>query len=582
VAKAGRTPTNKKITFMRNLTYNFLLAFFLCTFVSLFMLARFGYPLIGIDDANIYFVYAKNLANGHGFVYNVGGERVEGFTSFLWTLLSALAFRLSAYPEAILLAINIALLSVGITVALRYLQNDFLDRHRSQQKTLIYSAAFLILLLTSPRYIVWNTITLMENALWSTLLLVTTIFVIKDHPSPGAMNLGLIPLLILLVLTRPESVLWGAVFIGIFFLREASEKGATSALKNVAPSLLTFVLTIGLLRLLQFLYFGYLLPNTFYAKVSPSFTYNLAQGVIYLSKYIISDPIVLLSVIAIVLSGVDTTFRMFSKRIPTDGSFFLSIVAVTGLLAPVITGGDHFGSFRLYQNIYPIEVLCLLYFADRILPRFLESIRRSSLPQWTKRAFRFSSALMLLVVFLPFQLYMWNSIKSEIDIEFNVADYGRKNGAFIQQLFSSLPRLPSLGVVTSGGIKYSYDGEVVDLMGLNNTIMAHNRGDRKGIKNHAAFDIDTFYQLQPDIVWPLTVLEKDWQYSELGIKESWENREGFKGLFDQPQFLELYSYAKVKSKTGNRYALIGWFKKDFLKQLGTNPDFQVEKYTYMP
>jgi hypothetical protein len=362
----------------------------------------------------------------------------------------------------------------------------------------------------------------------------------------------------------------------------ASESNSTLALKSVAPSLLIFLTSITLMGLFRLLYFGYLLPNTFYAKVSPSFAYNLGQGASYLSKYIISDPIVLLSVMAIVLSGLDTIFRVFARRIPQDGSFFLPILAVTGLCVPMITGGDHFGSFRLYQNIYPIEVLCLLYFADRILPRFLESLRQSNLPQLTPRVFRFISGLMVLFVFLPFQLYMWNTVKSETDIEFKVANYGRKNGAFIQQLFSSLPKLPSLGVVTSGGIKYAYEGEVVDLMGLNNTIMAHNRGDRKGIKNHAAFDIDTFYQLQPDIVWPLTVLEKSWQYSESGIKESWENREGFKGLFDQPQFLELYSYAKVKNKTSDGYALIGWFKKDFLKQLGINSNFQVEKYTYMP
>ena len=36
-------------------------------------------PLTGIDDANIFFTYASNLAGGEGFVYNAGGERVEGF-----------------------------------------------------------------------------------------------------------------------------------------------------------------------------------------------------------------------------------------------------------------------------------------------------------------------------------------------------------------------------------------------------------------------------------------------------------------------------------------------------------------------
>ena len=37
------------------------------------------------DDAFVSFRYARNLLEGHGLVFNVG-ERVEGYTNFLWTL----------------------------------------------------------------------------------------------------------------------------------------------------------------------------------------------------------------------------------------------------------------------------------------------------------------------------------------------------------------------------------------------------------------------------------------------------------------------------------------------------------------
>ena len=40
------------------------------------------------DDAYISFRYARNLVEGNGLVFNVG-ERVEGYTNFLWTLMSA-------------------------------------------------------------------------------------------------------------------------------------------------------------------------------------------------------------------------------------------------------------------------------------------------------------------------------------------------------------------------------------------------------------------------------------------------------------------------------------------------------------
>ena len=42
------------------------------------------------DDAFVSFRYADHLAHGQGLVWNIG-ERVEGFTNLLWTLLLAVA-----------------------------------------------------------------------------------------------------------------------------------------------------------------------------------------------------------------------------------------------------------------------------------------------------------------------------------------------------------------------------------------------------------------------------------------------------------------------------------------------------------
>lgn len=570
---------------MRIFTRDFLIALFLSSLAVLLALSRLNYPLTGIDDANIYFVYARNLANGHGFVYNAGGERVEGFTSLLWTLISALVFKFSAKPELVLLIINIALMSLALASILAYLQFRFPGKSTSGGRKLLWPTIFLTLLITSPRYIAWNTITLMENSLWSALLVMATLSVIGDHSSPRAINLRFVPLSILLLLTRPESMLWVGVFAGLLFIRVASTSNTTIALHALTPSLISIAATLILLTIFRLEYFGYPLPNTYYAKVSPSFTYNVQQGVIYLGKYFISEPIVLLSVIAVFGAGLHTTYGIFSKKIPRDGSFFLPIIAGVGLLLPLLTGGDHFGSFRLYQSIYPIELLCLLYFANRILPLYITPVEHQPGSIWKRRAFRLSLVPVLFFGFFLMQASMWtNSIRSEMNVEFAMADYGRKSGAFIQELFIPLPELPSMGVVTSGGIKYSYDGEIVDLMGLNNTIMAHNPGDRTGIKNHAAFDIDTFHQLQPDIVWPVTIEEGRWQYSESEVKESWENRTGLKGLFDNHRFLELYTYAKVSKKTesNNRYALVAWFKKDFLIILAANPKYLVDEYAYNP
>ena len=45
-----------------------------------------------------------------------------------------------------------------------------------------------------------------------------------------------------------------------------------------------------------------------------------------------------------------------------------------------------------------------------------------------------------------------------------------------------------------------YEGPIVDLLGLNNVAMAHSPGERRGRKNHAAFNRDVFYRQAPDLV----------------------------------------------------------------------------------
>ena len=89
---------------MRNENYLKLIFVFLFVCgVAFFYWCINGKPLIGIDDANIAFIYMRNLAHGHGFVYNAGGEHVEGVTCLLWTLFGSLFFIVTSAPEKVFL-----------------------------------------------------------------------------------------------------------------------------------------------------------------------------------------------------------------------------------------------------------------------------------------------------------------------------------------------------------------------------------------------------------------------------------------------------------------------------------------------
>lgn len=58
------------------------------------------------DDGMISMCFAKNLAAGHGLVFNPGGERVEGFTNPLWVGYMALYHRLPIAPSKMSLYIQ--------------------------------------------------------------------------------------------------------------------------------------------------------------------------------------------------------------------------------------------------------------------------------------------------------------------------------------------------------------------------------------------------------------------------------------------------------------------------------------------
>ena len=75
---------------------------------------------IGVDDANIFFVYAKNLAEGNGLVYNTGGERVEGFSSLLWTLLLGVIYKLPGNPEPTILFVNLVFMASALTALISF------------------------------------------------------------------------------------------------------------------------------------------------------------------------------------------------------------------------------------------------------------------------------------------------------------------------------------------------------------------------------------------------------------------------------------------------------------------------------
>ena len=533
----------------------------------------FNQPQLGIDDAYIFFVYGRNLANGHGFVYNVGGEAVEGFTSFLWTLICALAFRVTSKPLELLLAINIALVALSATVVVLTVR-AVATTHR--WRTWI-AAVFGVAMLSEFSYLTWSTITLMDTALWSTQLTLLTALTCLGDPGSRRRWAGVALLTPLLVLTRPEAVFWAPLFIAILTFRAARRTTVRIALSAAVVPLGLFALTLGGLTAFRLAYFGYPLPNTFYAKMSPALGYSLVQGVRYVTGYVASGLLPFLVSVSVGLGLVHLATR--ERRLHMVGAP-LVLPAVAGLALPILTGGDHFGGFRFYQNALPILLLGMAFTIMWVLPQFLTM-------QADLAASRPRAVLVLAVVGLALVTVRAVQLRrlaqdSELVSDFVVEQTGRDSGVILKRLFAGLPMLPTIGVTGAGGIKFEYDGEVIDLLGLNNLHIAHNDGRRIGIKNHAAFEKNNLYELHPDIVVPLVVDPASWEYSRSNVHDSFENK-ALRRIFDDAAFTALYRYCLLTERDrGLQPGVVAWVHQRRLSEFRGLPGLEIHEFADQP
>lgn len=565
-------------------TRPFALALFLSGAAAAAVFHAVGQPLTGIDDANIFMTYARNLARGDGFVYYPGGERIEGFTSFSWLLVCGAWSWITPNPEFLLLCVSVVLNAVAWTACLMFLEENIFrplgDGAGRAVSFGVLACAFLWWVLASPGYIVWTTITLMDTVLWSTSVVCGTLAVARLAGETGEARRRLLPVacawLGLIALTRPEGVfVIGTLVLGFWFFETSLTGKPVSSLRTPAVFAAVPVACVGALTLFRLWYFGYPLPNTFYAKVSPDLLYNLRQGAKYLLSFLQRHPAVLLSqgaalsVIASACFGPPVEQRDAASRIRACRVAIVGLMGIAGLIPAVLTGGDHFAMHRHYQAFWPLFAIPLLALVGPWMARMGTTIGGSRLRFGLRPRSSILPMAVAAVVSLPL---CWGDFVRErgggVRIEFTIASGERLRGWRLRQLTFPDRRL-SLGVITAGGIAYAYDGPVIDLMGLNSVAMGHSPGDRKGVKNHSAFNRDVFFQLSPDLLL-IEGSPTSWHWSVL------------RNVRLDPRFSDRYRWVGIVPRndggtSGDEKPLWLWCRAELLEGLRTTADvFEAE------
>jgi len=280
--------------------------------ISVILFFIFAYLFWGysIDDAFITFRYAENLADGYGLVFNPGGEPVEGYSNFLWLLILALFYKcgLSTYLAAKILGI-ISFLLAGI------IWFFYFKDHKTKYLWLT-GPLFLICPITA----FWA-VSGLELGLHAFLIALSIIALLRNSK-------WLFLLLPLIILSRPEGI---AIAVGMLLTVALIDwRSKSPNMKYFLCTVLIVLLTGLSLTVFRFQVFGYILPNTYYAKTY----HNILWGYKELGK-------MLLIFLPMSIGLIIGLFRIFFDRNKDKvfvifGVLFLLQVFISASIDPIM------------------------------------------------------------------------------------------------------------------------------------------------------------------------------------------------------------------------------------------------------
>jgi hypothetical protein len=415
-----------------------------------------------LDDAFITFRYSRHLAEGIGAVYNPG-EYVEGYTSLLWMLLSSLALWLEAGSTGLLV---IKLFSLSASLWILYRVWTFPSPCESDPPVRRY---WVLVLATQPVFIL-NCGDGMETPLFM-LLLVECARAFQSEPgrNSGA-QVGLFTAA--MVLTRPESL---PLLVLLPALMGFAHRGQSEDKHEVRRWLGAFLLA-GLLPVVcheiwRLGYYGYPVPNTFYAKATGAQLVRLADGAQDVGRFLFDNPwrAPVAIWIALGLAGV-ASLRLTSRAEPRVMRFTLVLwlMLLFRLAFDLWSGSDTMGRHRfLAPLLVPLMIL-----ADE---GARDIWRRTGANEGTGVAAGTSAVIALVGLSLYF------NVTGHLKHEVSTADYrsGLKAAhmALGDWLRGRYPADTVLAIGDAGAVPYFSRLTTIDLWGLNDAEIAHMPGE---------------------------------------------------------------------------------------------------------
>jgi arabinofuranosyltransferase len=446
-----------------------------------------------VDDAMISMRYARNFAAGAGWVWNVGGERVEGYTNPLWGLIMAAIHLMPLSPAKTSLAVQLlgeAILLVNLMIC-----------YYVTRRVLPHPAALGTVACVAFYYPLNNwTLQGMEVGALTLCLTVAAFLLLREERYRVRV---FIPTCFAMAL-RPDGIVPHGVVTLAAALRWREQRG-----RAALAGILTAVAVFGGWTLFRRAYYGDWLPNTYYLKMTGFPTLlRISRGAFHAAVFWTQWSWPLLAVLGLLLlarRGVTAeAFRLLRRTYGQSLAVLLAFV-VAQTAYSIYVGGDAWervtGANRFIAPAMPLAFIIVA-----VLIFHLCSGQAAALGSG-----RWGWLLLVLFVVNANAYYGRTSLAQTLLVEPPpYCDDNIRNVRLARWLDTvTLPRA-RIAIDYAGTAPYFLDREMIDLLGKCDRRIAHMPA-RRGVlglpawrefyPGHLKWDYAySIGELQPDVV----------------------------------------------------------------------------------
>jgi hypothetical protein len=451
-----------------------------------------------VDDAYISFRYAYNAARGYGLTFNIGERRVEGYTNFLWTVMLIPCFWLR-------LPVHTVSLALGTLYVLGCLALLWRFGYRGDRPQRVTAVAAL-LLAADGSFALWA-VGGLESPLFAFLVFGGGLAYLREMRDTSAFPLSG-AWFALAAMTRPE----GLLVYGLTGLHQV----ATRLIREHKLATRQDWQRLGLFAMIwmpwfafRWRYYGFPLPNTFYAKVTlGDSSAQRERGLAYIQTFIRIH----LGYISLVLA----LLPLLRRRWRIWSSYFVLIVIAYGAYIGYVGGDWSVGRFfvPLLPMFYTLmagglsvawEQVTALLDGGSSRPK-PERGPSGDLPSPQPGTILSKAFASIVIVALATALFAQSSLNGEKALfldSFDARLAGRARTEMGKWLYENVPRDTYIAVDAAGQMPFYADLKALDLYGLNDLNIAHRQVEDmgKGTPGHEKMDMDyVIFEARPDYI----------------------------------------------------------------------------------